>query len=188
MLFIRKLLRALMRVTTALGLSLLGAPAEVVSAAADAVGDLLTDTSSEQPPMTRPLDPIAREARVTVLLEFNASTLLAWQAAGILMTYRLRLVGYVQGLMLMARAQRQFEVQMALAATSISSILLLGQPETQRAALQALGTLGHELSLLAKCRQGSPEASHAHEEGTERLAPVLATWREAARDDLEEPS
>jgi hypothetical protein len=162
----------------------LGFPLELATSFGQTAKDVVTAAQSPtgQRPQ-RPLDAAAREGQVRAMADFGASALRAWQAAGVLATYRLRVVGLLHGLAFLMRTQKQFQEQMSIAAGSLSSVLLFSAPDTQKAALDLFEALGEELSRLG--RAGSQRVAQAHAEGSAKLGSHFAAWHATARREVE---
>jgi hypothetical protein len=106
------------------------------------------------------------------------------QSAGVVMTYKPHLVGYLHGMALLVRAQRNLEEQNRNVLAALSDILLYGSTETQDAAKAVFLVLGEQLKKLGDTKQGSPHAQQVFDEISPVLGVAVVAWRCAAQDDL----
>jgi len=116
--------------------------------------------------------------------EFGASVARVWHAAGLLVTFRPKLVGYVHGLLLLMRAQKSFEVEMAKSVGALSNILLYASSDTQEKALDVYKTLGAKLTELGASARDPVEASDVYGRASGEIGDKVVLWRKAAQDDL----
>jgi hypothetical protein len=116
---------------------------------------------------------------------YGAAVALCWQSAGLLMTFRPKLLGYAHGIALLVRSQRRFEEQMAATTTALGDILLYGSSETQEAAIALFRTLAEKLREIGSSgKQGSPEARTAYDAASQDVGDKVVTWRKCAQADL----
>lgn len=108
----------------------------------------------------------------------------SWYNAGIIMSFRPKLVGYLHGLAFLMRSQRRLEEDTAEVVASLSDVLLYASGETQTAAIEVFRTLGLPSRELSQLRQGSPEASEAHSRLGGQLGDTVVAWRASAVEDL----
>ena len=190
MALIRKLLAPVASVSASIVLLLAGGPPDLAGVVAAAVGQLVGGLATTE---RRRDDIIADEAnranRAGAYEAYGAATALAWQAAGVLVTFKPRLVGYVHGLALLMRAQRRFEDQVAAATAALSDVLLYGSSETQEAALVMARTLAEKLGeIVRNGKQGSLAGQKAYAAASLDLGEKVVAWRKAAQADLGGPS
>lgn len=183
---IRKLATVTATVATGVSVAFSGAPPELAGIAAAGVGQLVdVILPTERSRQEVIADDANRANRARAYETFGSTVVVAWQAAGTLMTFRPKLVGYVHGLALLVRAQRRFEDQIAQAAGALGSILLYGSSETQQAALDVFRPFGEKLMEVGHSgKQGSPEVVKAYEAATLDLGDKVVAWRKAAQADL----
>lgn len=182
----RKFLAPLASVGTGSVILIAGGPADWAGIAAGSVdqlvGGMLLPTRSREEVIS---DEPNRENRAEAYESLGTTVATAWQAAGILMTFRPKFVGYVHGLLLLMRAQKRFEEQIAASAGALSSVLLYASSDTVDAAVDLYRTFSERLTEVGHSgRQGSPEAQSAYDVASLEIGNKAVVWRRAAQADL----
>lgn len=180
----KKFLAALLSLFSGIGVLLGGGPPDVAGLVATSVAVLLQ-------PMERPRSEVRADTanhvqRSEAYAEFGRTVAVVWQAAGLLLTFRPRLLGYVHGMLGLMRAQRRFEEQLAAVTAALSTVLLYGSTETQEAALGLFKVLGEKLTEAGRSgKQGSAEVRRVYEAASLDLGDRVVAWRRAAQRDLD---
>ncbi|MCU4184872.1 hypothetical protein K6U06_10920 [Acidiferrimicrobium sp. IK] len=168
-----------------LGLIAAGGPADLATMLASTMGDIVAGVM----PLGRSQAEVAkdeanRERRAVSYEAFGAAVASAWQAAGLLMTFRPGFLGYVPGMVALFRAQRRFEEQVVAMTEAMTCVFLYGSGETQTAGVAVVEALHKALQELCRCKQGSAEAAAAFTRLSPQLGTPVAAWRRSAQADL----
>jgi hypothetical protein len=163
-----------------------GAPPAAAQLVTPLAGVLVDETPPTGPPRAEVLrDEENRAIRAQAYKDFGTVVAVTWQAAGLMMTFRPKPLGYLHGLAMLVRTQRRFEEQNAVVVAALGHILLYGSSETQQAAAAVARTLGEKLAEVGRAgKVGSPEVSRAYEQASADLGDRVVAWRKAAKADL----
>ena len=185
MAILRKLFASILSILVGLGILLFGGSPTVASLVATSAGEFALSVVQSERPRELVVKDVANHAnRAKSYEDFSASVAIMWQTAGILNTFRPKATGYIHGLLLLMRAQRRFEDQVASSAAALGSVLLYGSSDTQQAAVKLYKTLGKKLIELGRCGQGSREARSVFDEASLDIGDKAVLWRAAAQADL----
>lgn len=183
---LRRIAASILSFVAGLGVLFSGAPPELAGITAASIGlfveGVLPEVRSREQVLA---DEAHRTERSRAFEGYGAAIALIWQSAGMMNTFRPKIVGYVHGLATLVRSQRRFEEQVAAATSSLSSILLYGSTETQNAAIEVFRTLSAKLAEVSRSgKQGSKEIRAAYEIASAEVGDKVVVWRQAAQADL----
>jgi|NGEPerStandDraft_6_1074524.scaffolds.fasta_scaffold17502_1 hypothetical protein len=188
--WLKKLLRALLSIGVGTGVYFGGAPPEFAGIVAGGVAVALEPTPRSRSAVVA--DEANRAERAAAFEGFGGGIIIAWQAAGLLLTFRPKVFGYLHGLLALMRAQKRFEDQVAATTAALSSVLLYGSTETQEAAIALFKVFGEKLKEVGESgTDASPRVRKIYEEVSLELGGKMVAWRRAAQLDLtiaEDPS
>ncbi len=155
--------------------------------AVDPLAGVLVDSTPPAGPRREEVvrDEQNRAVRAQAYKDFGTVVAVAWQSAGLLLTYRPKPIGYLHGLAMLVRAQRRYEEQTAVVTAALGHILLYGSAETQQAAAAVARTLGEKVAHVRQAgKVGSAEVVGAYEQASVVLGNRVVAWRKEAKADL----
>lgn len=183
--WLRRLLAPVVSIIAAVGALLAGAPPAIVGVTAAVMGQALDRLLPDAPDRDDLADDELRQQRAQAYDDFGRAFGIMWNAAGILLTFRPKPLGYVHGLAALVRAQKRFEKQGAAFNGALSGCLLYGSKETQEAAVDVFRAAGERFQeLAASGRQGSPSVKAAYEAASVEVGQKVVRWRQSAQADL----
>jgi hypothetical protein len=170
-----------------LGLSAVGAPADVAAVVGAAAGQIF----SEGPKRSRAevvADQVNHANRAQAYEAFGEAIAASWLTGGFLFTFKPPLVGYLHGMVGLMRSQRRFEEQTTAVMAALSTVLLYASTEMQEASASLLRAQTEGLAEISHHERGSPEATDAQARAGVPFGQAFVAWRKAAQADLGAPT
>jgi len=187
--FIRKLIPSLSTLLTGLATIFMHAPQDLTALMAPIVGQTVGNLMTMERSVDSVRVDVANHAnRAKAYEDFGGVVATMWVEASLLMNVRPKPRGYLHGLLLLMRAQRRLEEQLAFSAVALSNVFLYGSTETQQAAIELFETMGANIIRLTNSgRQGSTEVKAAGESLALDIGDKGKLWCASAQADLAMP-